>query len=266
MTIKAFIFDVDGTLAETERDGHRIAFNRAFAEGGLDWHWDPERYGELLAVTGGKERILHHWRTIDPIGAERPRAKELIRRIHQRKNTIYSQFVSSGSVALRAGVRRVLFEARDRGYVLGIATTTTPENVEVLLRSTLGEAGSNLFQCIGAGGVVVDKKPAPDIYQWVLRQLNMQPGDCVAFEDSRPGLRSARQAGIETVVTHNAYSRDDAFPDALAVLDGLGEPGSPATGVAAGGPWSGVVGIDQILGWVEARTTEPGHLGARRTR
>jgi len=257
MTIKALIFDVDGTLAETERDGHRVAFNRAFADAGLDWHWDPEHYGDLLAVTGGKERMLHHWQTIDPIEAQRPDSLGLINRLHQQKNCFYSQMVASGSVALRAGVRRVLLEARDRGYRLGVATTTTPANVDVLLRSTLGGEGANLFECIGAGGTVGKKKPAPDIYQWVLRQLELQPAECIAFEDSRPGLLSARQAGIATVITHNGYSRDDAFPDALAVLDGLGEPGSPATGVAAGHPWSGVVGIDQILGWVEARSASP---------
>jgi beta-phosphoglucomutase-like phosphatase (HAD superfamily) len=211
-------------------------------------------YGALLEVTGGKERMLHHWRKIDPIEADHLRSRETVIRLHQQKNRIYRQIVSSGSVTLRAGVRRVLFEARDRGYRLGIATTTTPENVDVLLRSTLGDEGSNLFECIGAGEAVGKKKPAPDIYQWVLRQMKLQPGESVAFEDSRPGLLSARQAGIGTVITHNGYSRGDSFPDALAVLDGLGEPGHPATGVAVGCPWSGVVGINQVIGWVDERT------------
>jgi len=255
MTIKAFIFDVDGTLAETERNGHRVAFNRAFSESGLDWHWDPNLYGELLAVTGGKERMRHYWRTIDPMAAEPTCAEELFRRLHRRKNEIYSEMVASGSIELRAGVRRLLREARERGYLLGIATTTTLENVEVLLRSTMGTMATSLFQCIGAGAVVVDKKPAPDIYEWVLRRLGVQAEECVAFEDSLPGLHSARQAGLETVITPSEYSCNSAFPHALAVLDGLGEPGSPASGMAVGKSWSGVVGVDQILQWIEARET-----------
>ncbi len=247
--LQALIFDVDGTLAETERDGHRLAFNQAFAELGLDWYWDVPTYGRLLAITGGKERMLHDWQQRDPQAAGRPEAAALIAELHRRKTTHYVRIVGEGALALRPGVARLLAEARDAGLRLAIATTTTPDNVEALLRSTLGAAGVDLFEVIGAGDVVPRKKPDPGIYTWVLERMGLQPAHCLAFEDSANGYRAATAAGLRTVVTTGTYTRDETFDGALAWLDGLGEAGDPARGIAAGSPWSGVVDLATLRRW-----------------
>lgn len=234
MALRALIFDVDGTLAETERDGHRVAFNQAFAAASLDWHWDANTYGRLLAVAGGKERILHYWREVDAYEAHRPHTLARIGELHRAKTRFYSEIVSSGRIPLRAGVRDLLLHARAKGYRLGIATTTAPQNVDVLMRSCLGAQCEGLFECIGAGDVVARKKPAPDIYRWVLREMGLAPGDCVAFEDSPAGLDAATQAGLRTVVTPGQYTRGCEFPGAFAVLHALGEPGALLARLARG--------------------------------
>ncbi len=250
--LQALIFDVDGTLAETERDGHRVAFNRAFAELGLGWEWDEALYGRLLAVTGGKERMLHYWRGIDPQGADAADAPALVAELHRRKTRHYVELVGRGALALRPGVRRLLEQARDSGLRLAIATTTTPDNVDALLRSTLGDAGPAMFECVGAGDIVPRKKPDPGIYLWVLQRLGLPPGQCLAFEDSLAGLRSASAAGLRSVVIPGAYTRDEDFDGAWAVLDGLGEATRPARGRVAGSDWSGVVEPARLREWAQA--------------
>ena len=247
--LRALIFDVDGTLAETERDGHRVAFNRAFAELGLDWHWNEALYGRLLEVTGGKERMLHYWRGIDPEAAGAGVAGGLVAELHRRKTRHYVELVDAGAVALRPGVRRLLEQAREAGLRLAIATTTTPDNVQALLRAALGEAAEGLFECIGAGDIVPRKKPDPGIYLWVLEQMGLEPGECLAFEDSPAGLRAAQAAGLRTVVTPGVYTQDEAFDEAWALLDHLGEPEQPARGRVAGRPWSGVADPAALRDW-----------------
>ena len=247
--LQALIFDVDGTLAETERDGHRLAFNQAFAELDLDWHWDVPTYGRLLAITGGKERMLHDWRQRDPQAADRPEAAALIAELHRRKTAHYVRIVAEGAIALRPGIERLLSEARDAGLRLAIATTTTPDNVDALLRSTLGPGGIERFEVVGAGDVVPRKKPDPGIYAWALDRMRLRPEQCLAFEDSANGYRAATAAGLRTVVTSGAYTRDETFDGALAWLDGLGEAASPARGIVAGKPWSGVVDLAALRDW-----------------
>jgi beta-phosphoglucomutase-like phosphatase (HAD superfamily) len=222
-TLQALIFDVDGTLADTERDGHRVAFNLAFAEHGLDWDWDEELYGELLTVTGGKERIRHFVEHHAADVAQRPDFNALVATLHATKTEHYVRLVASGQLPLRPGIARLIDDARASGLRLAIATTTTPENVEALLGATLAPDAMTWFEVIGAGDVVPAKKPAPDIYHWVLEHLGLAPDACLALEDSENGLAASLGAGIPTLITENAYTRGQNFSGALAVLPDLGE-------------------------------------------
>ncbi len=217
MNLAAIIFDVDGTLAETERDGHRIAFNAAFAEAGLPWLWDEALYGRLLAVAGGKERIRHFVKNIDPATASRPDFAALVEKLHRTKTRHYVELVEAGTIPLRPGVASLIKEASASGLKLAIATTTSPENVSALLKGGLEDC----FEVIGAGDIVPAKKPAPDIYRWVLSRLGLPAGACLAIEDSAIGLASSLACGIVTVVTPSDYSRGQDFTGAAAVLPDL---------------------------------------------
>ena len=221
--LKALLFDVDGTLADTERDGHRVAFNRAFAEAGLDWNWDVALYGELLAVSGGKERIrffIEKWRPAFELTEDRD---TFISELHRVKTRHYLELMAQGLIPLRPGVARLLNEAREAGVRLAIVTTTTPENVTALLGSTLGDASISWFDVIAAGDIVPGKKPAPDIYLYALDKLRLDATECLALEDSDNGLRSAAGAGIGTLVTVNGYTRGQDFSGAALVVDQLGD-------------------------------------------
>lgn len=215
---RAIIFDVDGTLSETE-ETHRRAFNRAFGEAGLGWHWDAVLYDELLAVTGGKERIRHFMtsRRIEPPAG--PDVDTFVRALHAEKTRFYTAMLTGGEVALRPGIRELIEDARHRGLRLAIATTTTPANVDALLQVTLG--GSAAFEVICAGDSVPRKKPAPDVYELALEQLALPPTACVAIEDSRNGLLAAVAAGIPTVITPGLYTRGQRFDEAAMVINDL---------------------------------------------
>ncbi|NDU86527.1 MAG: HAD family hydrolase [Ferrovum sp.] len=242
--LSALIFDVDGTLADNERDGHRLSFNLAFKEFGLDWDWNIPLYGELLAVTGGKERIRYYvtqYRSHEPIPEN---FDDLIARLHQAKTRYYTAFLEQGKIPLRPGIHRLLNEARGAGLHLAIATTTTVENVTTLLASTLGPDSIRWFDVIAAGDIVPAKKPAPDIYQWALNALGVTPEQCLAVEDSENGLLAAQGAGLTTLITVNDYTRHQNFTGAAAVISDLGEPTQPYTLVDGTLPPQGVITLD----------------------
>ncbi len=228
LALKALIFDVDGTLADTERDGHRVAFNRAFEEANLNWHWSVDLYGELLAVTGGKERIRHFLALHRPDFLQEQQQTGdldgLIKNLHARKTFFYTQLLSEGAIPLRSGVKRLLDEAREQGVRLAIATTTTPANVTSLLESTLGKESIDWFEVIAAGDIVPEKKPAPDIYDYALQKMNLKAEECIAFEDSSNGIQSSLGANLKTIITQNHYTETHDFTGAAVVLDQLGEP------------------------------------------
>ena len=224
--LKALIFDVDGTLADTE-EAHRAAFNAAFRDAGFKWHWSETIYTDLLEVSGGKERILHYWQLVDPHAAAAADAGITIDALHARKTRHYDLLAGSGQLALRPGILRLIREAEQARLPLAIATTTTPANIDALLRTPLGSNWRGLFSAVCDAGSAAVKKPAPDVYHAALAALALPPDACLAVEDSANGLDAARAAGVPTLVTPTAYTRGQRFDGALLHLDHLGDPDHP---------------------------------------
>ncbi|MGB3138207.1 MAG: HAD-IA family hydrolase [Nodosilinea sp.] len=225
-TLAALIFDVDGTLAETERDGHRVAFNRAFEEFDLLWHWPVGLYGQLLRVSGGKERIRYYIDRYQP-KFQASDMDGLIMALHQAKAKHFQSLVESNVIPLRPGVRRLIEAAQRQGLRLAIATTSAKDSVIPLLEHLLGPDSPTWFEVIAAGDMVPTKKPAPDIYHLVVNAMDLDPATCLVIEDSRQGLEAAIAAGLTTVVTVNDYTRSYALPHARLVISHLGEPSLP---------------------------------------
>ena len=218
---QALIWDVDGTLAETERDGHRVAFNLAFAAFDLPWRWDDAQYGNLLRITGGRERLRHDLQSradapVLPGGRE-----ALARAIHAKKNAIYADLVTSARLPLREGVRELIEECHAGGVRMGIATTTSRVNVAALMQVHFGARWSDWFAAIVCGEDVHRKKPDPEVYELILRALNIGPLDAVAIEDSPGGVAAARAADIPVIVTRSAYFATASIDGAIAIGLGL---------------------------------------------
>jgi HAD superfamily hydrolase (TIGR01509 family) len=213
MPLHALIFDVDGTLAETE-ELHREAFNQTFREFDLPWHWDQDRYRALLKITGGKERMLAHAASLgiddfDPLP------------LHKRKTALYNEKLAQGAIALRVGVEALIRRAKEKSLRLAIATTTSRENVETLIRVTLGGDPHHWFEAISTGEDVAIKKPDPEVYQLALSRLALEADQALAFEDTKNGVLAARGAGLDVIVTPSLYSAGEDFTGALAIIETL---------------------------------------------
>lgn len=225
--LQALLFDVDGTLADTEKDGHRVAFNLAFKTEGLDWYWDEPLYGKLLSVTGGKERIKFYLEQFNTNFNKPTDLDSFIKQLHALKTQYYVELMQAGKVPLRIGVEALIKEAKHAKMRMAIVTTTTPANVTALLNNTLGKGSESWFEVIAAGDIIPCKKPAPDIYNWTLEQMDLKAEQVIAFEDSRNGILSATAASIKTIITVNEYTKDDDFTSAALVLDSMGSINEP---------------------------------------
>jgi HAD superfamily hydrolase (TIGR01509 family) len=222
--LQALIFDVDGTLADTEA-AHRAAFNQAFDQEGLDWHWDEALYIQLLDVSGGKERLMHYWsqrhpevRDVDGAGV-----RDTIARLHELKTAAYEAMVNDGAVSLRPGVLHLIDAAGQAGLHLAIATTTSPVNIAALLRHAVGADWRLNFTAIGDASTAPLKKPHPQVYLHMLEALQLPPAQCLALEDSGNGLRAATAAGLATLITPTRFTAHHDFAAALRVVPDLGQ-------------------------------------------
>ena len=220
--LQALIFDVDGTLADTEA-AHRAAFNQAFDQEGLDWHWDEALYTQLLDVSGGKERLTHYWtqrhpevRDVDGAGV-----RDTIARLHELKTAAYEAMVNDGAVSLRPGVLHLIDAAGHAGLHLAIATTTSPVNIAALLRGAIGSDWRQFFGIVEDASTATIKKPHPQVYLQTLQRLQLPAAQCLAFEDSAIGLRAATGAGLATVITPTQVTAGHDFSAALKVLPNL---------------------------------------------
>lgn len=219
---KALIFDVDGTMADSE-SAHRAAFNTAFAQEGLDWVWDEALYAELLEISGGKERMTHYWKSRHPdvvdIGSNALR--DTIARLHDLKTAAYEALMQDGAVQLRPGVLRMLETAHQQGVLLAIATTTSSVNIAALLFKAIGPDWQHYFAVVEDASTAQVKKPHPLVYLQTVKRLGLPPGDCLALEDSANGMHSALTAGVPVVVTHNRFTAHHDFTGAVRVLADL---------------------------------------------
>jgi len=220
MNINAIIFDVDGTLADTE-EAHRQSFNRAFLESNLDWNWDVPLYDKLLKVTGGKERIKYFVETCASTFQKPEKYDDFVKDLHILKTAHYTNMLKSGLIPFRPNIKKLIADAKRSDIRLAIATTTSPENVTALLEQEYGKDYEEIFEVIGSGDIVPQKKPAPDIYTWVLQKMNLKAVNCIALEDSENGLKSGVAAGIKTFITTNQYTYKQNFAGAAAIFEDL---------------------------------------------
>jgi HAD superfamily hydrolase (TIGR01509 family) len=245
--IRALLWDVDGTLAETERDGHLVAFNRAFAALEVPWRWSAEHYGRLLAVAGGHERLLHDMQSQPQAPAHLAQRASLARAIHRLKNEIYAAIVRAGELPLRAGVTELMADCLREQVAMGIATTSSRRNVEALLAYHLGGKWREHFHAVVSGAEAPRKKPDPQVYHLALAALRLQPAECVAVEDAPAGVEACRRAGVAVIVTRSHY-----FPAAAGACAAGPSLGSAQGWEPAPAPGAQRIGLEQIRSWSAA--------------
>lgn len=250
--LKALLWDVDGTLAETERDGHRVAFNRAFEAMGLPWRWSEAHYGALLRITGGRERLLADMAQRADAPSLLDERDALARELHRRKNAAYAELVRAGALPLRPGVRELIEEAVAAGLLQAIVTTTSRANVQALLKRHFGGSPCGPFDLVLCGEDVAAKKPDPEVYLRALAALRLPPPEALAIEDSPGGVAAARAAEVPVLVARSEYFAHDTVDDAVAIGPGLHtrfgwEPPLRAAGAAAGA--AARVTLDDLRQW-----------------
>ncbi len=246
--IKAVFFDQDGVIIDTERDGHRIAFNQTFKDFGYDFEWDVEYYHELLQVAGGKERMKHHLNT-KGFGVEIPPAEvdDLIKKMHKHKTKTFVGLIESGALPLRPGVKRLMQEVNTAGLTLGICTTSNERAAQAVAYGVLKDIE---FEFVLAGDIVSNKKPDPEIYNLALEKTGLTSKECVVIEDSRNGVLAAHAAGLNIVATTNIYTAKEDLSDAHIIMTTLGDPDGEKGVITAGGEgldFAGVLHINQIV-------------------
>ena len=244
--LESILWDVDGTLAETELDGHLQAFNQAFEVLGLPWRWSEQYYGELLAVAGGRERLLHDMQLRNQAPRSPAERQALAQQLHRLKNSLYADIVSRGDLPLRDGVRDLLDDCTRTGMRMGIVTTTSRPNVEALMQTHFGKDWESRFATVITAREAPDKKPHPQAYLLALDALRLRPHQAVAMEDAPAGIAAARAAGVAVIVTHSHYFPAPQFPGSLAEGPSLGriEGWHPAARTSATR-----IGLDQIRLW-----------------
>jgi len=252
--IKAIVFDQDGVIIDTERDGHRVAFNKTFKEFGFEFEWDVDYYHELLQVSGGKERMRYYLHTRG-IGRELKQEEEdeLIKALHKRKTEIFIELIKEGALPLRPGIKRIMKEAMNRGLKVGICTTSNEKAANALAYEILKDIK---FDFVLAGDVVKKKKPAPEIYLLALKKCGLKPEECIVVEDSRNGLLAAKAAGMNVVITTNHYTEKEDLREADITVTRLGDPDGEKGELKQGGEgidYNGVLGIDQLIVYFSKR-------------
>lgn len=258
--LRALVFDVDGTLADTE-EAHRSAYNAAFVEHGLGWYWTHQHYAALLAVSGGQDRLRYAIRRQHMSSLERARLLRLVPALHRTKTRLYAEFVSAGRVHLRPGIARLIHEARAAGLELALVSSTTPANIDALLYANLGDEARGWFRVVADGEHCAHGKPAPDIFKLALAHLDQPAANCVAFEDSARGVAAASAAGLYTVALPNAWNASQTLSRANLVLEHLGEPEQPLAQPAAaqiGADYLQLLGLARLQqAWLKRRALRP---------
>ena len=246
--IKAIIFDQDGVIIDTERDGHRVAFNETFKEFGFDAEWDVEYYHELLQIAGGKERMKHHLET-KGFGVEvaPEEVDELIKKLHKRKTEIFVELITSGKLPLRPGVKRVMLEAMAAGLIVGVCTTSNEKAANAVAHGVLKDIK---FAFVLAGDIVKKKKPDPEIYNLALEKTGLEPEECMVVEDSHNGVLAAKAAGMHCIATTNGYTENEDLNQADIIVSCLGDPDGEKGTLSKGGDgleYDGVLKVSQLV-------------------
>jgi len=227
------LFDQDGVIIDTERDGHRVSFNMTFKEFGFTDEWDVEYYHELLQVGGGKERMKHHWKTK---GFSKPMSEaeidELVPQMHKRKTALFVELIESGKLPLRPGVHRFMKEAMDADLKVGICTTSNEKAANAIAEKMLSDIH---FDILLAGDVVKNKKPDPEIYHLALEKLGLKPEEAMVVEDSKNGVKASKAAGIQTIVTYNGYTEKEDIEAGDVIVSCLGDPDGEKAMMRKGG-------------------------------